>query len=100
MTATADSQLFDSKQFKVPFPEVDGLEVNDLAIVFSGRLVLNRNDPEHAKLMESLTLGRKVSLSVFGNVASKQDVVKYDQDAAEHVTHQVTIRIDDVVDTP
>lgn len=79
-TPTQDSELFDGSEYKIPFPLQDGKEVTDLVLRLSGNLKLNRNDPEHVSLIESLTLGRVVSLNIIAGVGGKGVDVKEDAD--------------------
>ncbi len=92
-----DTELFDSKEYEVPFPKADGKEVTDLVLRLAGVLKLNRNDPEHVALIESLSLGRVVSLTVTAGVDSKGQSVKEDISGAEAVTYTVGLRVYEVV---
>jgi hypothetical protein len=96
---TAEAELFDGREYEIPFPLADGKEVNELVLRLGGTLKLNRNDPEHVALVESLNLGRIVNLSVTAAVASKGASVKEDIGGVETVTHNVALQIHDLVET-
>lgn len=89
MTTLADNELFDPTPYQIPFPKIDGHEVNELALRLAGNLALNRNDPEHVALIESLTLGRHVRFIVTATVVSKGQTFKDD----EQVTHTVGLKL-------
>lgn len=92
-----DTGLFDGEEYRVPFPQADGKEVTDLVIAVSGRIELNRNDPEHAELVEGLRLGRRVRLSdVLAVVNGKRHVFKPPAlgDDSENVTHVVMLKVE------
>lgn len=91
MTIT-EAPMFDTDQYKVPFPKVDDKEVTDLVLRLGGSLKLNRNDPEHAGLIESLTLGKYVTLTVTASVDGKFDSIRSDEDK-ELVTHTVALKL-------
>lgn len=95
--ATAETELFDSTEFKVDFPPVDGKEVTDLVLRFGGALKLNRNDPEHARMIESFTLGRFVTLTVSASVDSKGQSLRLDGDDNEVVTSAVGLKVQAVL---
>ncbi len=89
------SALFDTSEY-VKVEPIDGLERENVTLRFGGTIELTPDDPNHAKFVDRLKLGRKVLLQIEGNVAGKQDVVKYDTDMNEHVTHTLTVRIDGI----
>src|SRR5436190_21048492 len=91
--SVAETELFDSTEYAVPFPKADGKEVTALALNLSGSLRLNRNDPEQVALIESLTLGRVVQLSVTAGVSGKGQQIREDSDGSEIVTHTVSLKL-------
>jgi hypothetical protein len=92
MSATAEAGLFEGQEYEVPFPQVDGKEVTDLVLRLGGSLMLNRNDPAHAALIESLTLGKYVTLEVSASVDGKGQNIRTD-DEKETVTHHVALKL-------
>ena len=69
--STTEAELFPGADYEVPFPQVDGRDVDVIALRINGNITLNRNDPEHAAFVESLTLGRYVRLEVMASVTAK-----------------------------
>jgi len=96
MSTTAEPELFDSSEYRVPFPQADGHEVTDIVLRLGGTIRLNRNDPDHAALVESLTLGRHLDLAVSVSVDSKAQGIRFDSDDRELVTHLVGLKIHSV----
>jgi hypothetical protein len=92
MSAT-ETELFDGTEYVVPFPQADGHQVTDLALRIAGSLRFNRNDPDHATMIESLTLGRVVTLEVTASVDAKLQGIRHDADGNEIVTHTVGLKI-------
>lgn len=89
--------IFDTEQYKVPFPKADGKEVTDLVIRLGGSLNLNRNDPKWAEFVESLTLGKHVTLEVSASVEAKGDTYRFsEKDETEQVVHSVSLRLQSV----
>ncbi len=87
------TELFDSTDYQIPFPKADGHEVTKLVLRLGGSLELNRNDPEHTALVESLTLGKHIDLSVTASVDGKTQQVRFDADDNQIVTHAVSLRL-------
>jgi hypothetical protein len=94
-----ETELFDSDEYKVPFPQADGKEVTDLVLRIGGAIQLSRNDPEQAALVESFQLGQARVLLVTVSVEGKRQSVKQDPFGAELVTHAVNLRIHEVAET-
>jgi len=94
--SVAETELFDGAEYEVPFAKADGKEVTALALNLSGSLRLNRNDPEHVALIESLTLGRIVQLSVMAGVSGKGQQIREDNEGQELVTHTVSLKLHEV----
>jgi hypothetical protein len=105
MSATADEVarqddgLFDGEAYRVPFPQADGKEVDELVLRLSGSLKLNRHHPDDVALIEGLRLGRHVTLLVSASVDGKSQSVKVDQEGQETVTHAVGLRMHSVEPT-
>jgi hypothetical protein len=91
-----DTELFNGEEYRVPFPQVDEKEVTNIALRLGGGLELNRHDPEHVALVESLSLGRMISLTVTASVDAKGQVLKQDAYGKEKLTHTVALRIHEV----
>lgn len=89
---TAEAELFDTTKYQVPFQQADGHDVTDLVLRLAGTLKLNRNDPDHVALIDSLTLGRNVELRVFASVEGKAQSVRFQGDD-EIVTYTVGVRL-------
>src|SRR6266496_2236510 len=94
--SVAETELFDGTKYEVPFAKADGKEVTALALNLSGSLRLNRNDPDHVALIESLTLGRIVQLSVMAGVSGKGQQIREDNEVQELVTHTVSLKLHEV----
>lgn len=94
--SVAENELFDGTEYEIPFAKADGKEVTALALNLSGSLRLNRNDPGHVALIESLTLGRIVQLSVMAGVSGKGQQVREGSDGNEVVTHTVSLKLHEV----
>ncbi len=92
-TTMTEQELFDSKEYEVPFPQADGREVDQLVVRVSGRLVLNRNDPEQAAMIEGFTLGRYVTLTVLASVDGKHNGLSVNSGGVEVVSHTVTLGV-------
>ena len=96
-TAPHDMEIFDGKEYEVPFAKVEGKEVNELALRLGGVLKLNRNDTDHVALIESLALGRMMTLTVTASVADKGQSVREGVDGTETVTYSVGLKIHEVM---
>lgn len=94
-----DTALFDGTTYEIPFPKIDGKNVDELALRLGGELKLDRNNEDHVHLIESLTLGRYVRLTVTATVNSKGQTVKTTEDS-ETVTHHVGLKLDSITDQP
>jgi hypothetical protein len=90
--STTEAELFNGSEYAVPFPAVDEKEVADLVVRIGGSIRLNRNDPEHAAFVESLTLGRHVELAVLASVDGKGQSIRFDSDDNESVTYVVALK--------
>lgn len=88
------SALFDTTDYEVPFPEVDGHRVDELGLAISGNLKLNRNNPDHTTFIESLTLGKRVTLNAYAIVASKRQGYRTHPDDTEQTDWIVALKIE------
>ncbi len=79
------SALFDTTDYQIPFPKIDNKEVSEIALRLTGNLKLDRNNPEHVSLIESLTLGRYVMLNITASVDSKGQTIKSDDEVTYYV---------------
>lgn len=73
LPADPDGQaLFDRGAYQAPelrIDQVDGQEVDKIAIKFTGRVTLDRTDPQDVALFNRIRLGRDVELRVSGRGA-------------------------------
>lgn len=92
-TTAPDHELFDGSAYTVPFPKADGHDVTDLNLRGGLNLKYNRNDPEHAALIEAQTLGRLGRAFVTYSVEGKMQTIRHDAEDNEIVTHTVAIKI-------
>lgn len=88
--------MFNTDEYQIPFPQIDGRDVADLAIRIGGNIKLNRNDPEHAAFMESLILGRHLQLTFVVSVDGKHHNIKGDSED-ETIAHVVILRVHGLV---
>jgi hypothetical protein len=93
------AELFDSGEYRVPFPDADGKQVTDLIVRLGGSIELSRNDPDHARFVEALTLGRFVTLEVTASVVSKAQMYRVDKEGVETVPHVVGLKIEAIETT-
>lgn len=98
MTDLADPGLFDSQEYEVPFPKADDKEVTDLVLRLAGTIKLNRNDSDHAALLESFRLGGVHALAVTVGVEGKSQTARENSVGTESVTHTVGLRILEIED--
>jgi hypothetical protein len=95
---TTEAELFNSADYRVPFPQHDGREVEEITLSFTGRIRLNRNDPAHAEWVAALTLGEIVTLRDLdpsGVVVAKAFGVKSAVES-EGVSQIVGIRVESI----
>ena len=98
-TIETPDALFVASQYDIPFPKADGKEVDRIIIGLSGNLELDRNNPDHTQLVESLTLGRYLQLNVTASVDAKAQAVKATEDGTETVSHTVRLKLHSVEPT-
>lgn len=66
-TPSGQRQAFDPAMYEDPdlrIDKIDGQNVQQIAVAFSGRVMLDRANPDHVRLYNSLTIGRDVELRV------------------------------------
>jgi hypothetical protein len=93
-----DEDLFPGEQYEVPFPRQDGKRVDEFAVSFAGRVSLNRNNPEHAKFVEDLTLGKAAMLQVLVSVDGKNVTLRTDDDGKEATSLVVRLGVASIAD--
>jgi hypothetical protein len=72
---TAGDGLFDRAQYddpKLRLPKVDGQDVDKIAVAFSGRVMLDRKDPNDVALIRRLALGKDVTMQVEARTSGKK----------------------------
>lgn len=65
--ANGQTKAFDPAMFEDPelrIDKIDGKNVQAIAVKFSGRVMLDRTDPDHVRLFNRLAIGRDVELRV------------------------------------
>jgi hypothetical protein len=71
MTVVDETAIFDATSYDLPIPSQDGHKADRLAISFSGGVELDRTSEEDLALVDELTLGKEVTLSVTAIVTKK-----------------------------
>lgn len=98
------TEAFDPTEYDDPrlrLDQVDGKDVDEIAIRFSGTIELNRKSPEAVELYRRFQLGHKVDLSdltpMFGMVVGRNDRQMLDAHGyVSNVGQTVVVRITDV----
>lgn len=76
MTEDAQTEAFPAADYddpKLRLPEIDGKKVNQIAIRFSGSIVLDRSNPEHvAYFRDTLRLGAEIDLADLSGVVQQK----------------------------
>lgn len=68
---TTEEPIFDASGYDLPIPRLDGHKADRMAITFSGGVDLDRTSQEDLDLVDSLTLGKGVTLTVTAIVTKK-----------------------------
>jgi len=71
MTAVDETAIFDATSYDLPIPSQDGHKADRLSIAFSGGVDLDRTSEEDLALVDELTLGKEVTLTVTAIVTKK-----------------------------
>ena len=71
MTVVDEEAIFDASSYELPIPRLDGHKADNLTVSFSGGVSLDRTSEEDLELVDSLTLGKQVTLSVTAVVTKK-----------------------------
>lgn len=109
MTTTAtetDPELFNSAEYRVPYPTIDGHEITNISISIGGTVNLDRNNPDHAHYAAALTLGRRLLLTdqdgnqYYAYVAQKPAAYTIDADGTDQVKQTIRLTIETVTVTP
>ena len=69
--ATDEEAIFDASSYDLPIPTQDGHKADRLSIAFSGGVDLDRTSEEDLALVDELTLGKEVTLTVTAIVTRK-----------------------------
>jgi hypothetical protein len=71
MTVVDETAIFDATSYDLPIPSQDGHKADRLSIAFSGGVDLDRTSEEDLALVDELTLGKEVTLTVTAIVTKK-----------------------------
>ena len=71
MTVVDEEAIFDATSYDLPIPSQDGHKADRLSIAFSGGVDLDRTSEEDLALVDELTLGKQVTLTVTAIVTKK-----------------------------
>ena len=71
MTVVDEEAIFDATSYDLPIPSQDGHKADNLTIAFSGGVSLDRTSEEDLALVDELTLGKEVTLTVTAVVTKK-----------------------------
>jgi len=69
--ATDEEAIFDASSYDLPIPRLDGHKADRLSVAFSGGVDLDRTSEEDLELVDTLTLGKEISLTVTAIVTKK-----------------------------
>lgn len=87
-------QAFDAAVYDLPIPAQDGHKADKLVISFSGSVELDRTNADDLDLVESLRLGREVTMRVSGPVTRKGFGLSGGKDdAPETTTYGVSVKV-------
>ena len=86
MTTATQTSAFNANDYTDPrlrLPQVDGKDVTEIRVKFSGTITLERNNPFHVALYRRLALGKELSaddLPLGLRVAGRHNLQKVDAD--------------------
>lgn len=66
-----EDAIFDATSYDLPIPRLDGHKADRLSVAFSGGVELDRTSEEDLALVDELTLGKQVTLTVTAVVTKK-----------------------------
>lgn len=72
--STVDTELFDTDQYRVPYPKRDGLEVSKITERYSGSFERDRNNPEDADRAANAKLGELRRATVIYSLVGRSNV--------------------------
>lgn len=85
---------FDASVYDLPIPTEDGHKADKLVVSFSGSVELDRTSADDLDLVESLRLGREVTMRVSGPVTRKGFGLSGGKDdAPETTTYGVSVKV-------
>lgn len=70
-TPVTDDSIFDASSYELPIPKLDGHKADKLTVQFSGSVELDRTSEDDLAIIESLTLGKSVTLTATAVVTKK-----------------------------
>lgn len=85
-------ELFDTSQYELPVPRVDGTAADAIELTFAGKVTLDPHDERDLALIERLRLDADYTLKVEAAVAGKAMKVRRGEDETT-ATHVVALRV-------
>jgi hypothetical protein len=73
-TVEQDRELFDSAEYRVPYPQRDGVEVTKLVEKFTGTLERDRNNADHAERLAKARFGEMRRFTVIASMNGRTTV--------------------------
>ena len=95
MTTVVDTELFDSSEYKIPLPQVDGKDATP-EWRFTGSIVPNLSSEGQASIQENSNLGTLMRLVVMVSVDGKANSIRYGTDDEEIVKQAIVYKIHSV----
>lgn len=101
MSTTTQEQAFDAAAYELPIPRLDGHKADKLTLAFSGSIELDRTSEDDLELIESMRLGRDVTLQVTATVARKGFTLSAGKDdAPEQTGYGVGLKVHTLEEIP
>lgn len=83
------SELFDSSEYKVPYPQRDGLEVAKITERYSGSFERDRNNPEDAERAGAAVIGQLRRAVVIYSLSGRANNVIDDGSVSETLVWRI-----------
>jgi hypothetical protein len=88
-TVEQDRELFDSAEYRVPYPQRDGVEVTKLVEKFTGTLERDRNNADHAERLANARFGEMRRFTVIASMNGRTTVSTDSESATEAVSWRI-----------
>lgn len=98
-SAADGAELFDSKQFQLPIPKLDGTKADKLELKVTGSIALDPTSEADLALINSLMLDQDVTLHLEAQIAGKAFKVARGEDETT-ATHVITAKAHTLYRTP